>query len=951
MYNPKEVEEGILKFWEENKVFDKLRKKNKNKEIYSFFDGPITANNPMGVHHAWGRTYKDVYQRWKAMQGFDQRYQNGFDCQGLWVGVEVEKDLGLNSKKDIEAYGLDKFSLACRERVNKFSKIQTQQSIRLGQWMDWDNSYYTMDDYNIEHIWYFLSKCKEKNWLYKGTRVMQWCYRCGTSLSQHELIDSYREIVHPGVFIQCKIKGRENEYLLIWTTTAWTLTANVAAAVNPDFNYSQVSKDNKIFYLAEGTLKNLRGDYIVLDTIKGLDLVGLEYESPYQDLEIQRGIKHTVISWENVGEEEGTGIVHIAPGCGAEDNALGKKHQLKEPCPLDENGNYVSGYGWLTGKNVKGIANEIINDLDKKGFLFKVEDYKHRYPVCWRCGTEIVFRLVNEWFISCDEIRPLMKRAANNVTWYPEHIGKLMQDWLDNMGDWCISRKRYWGLPMPVWVCENNHETFISTKKELEKKAISGLDQLKELHRPWIDNVKIKCDQCKKEATRIKEVGDCWLDAGIVPFSTLHYLDDNEYWKKWFPAELVSEMREQVRLWFYSMLFMAVTLENRTPYLNVLSYEKVHDELGRPMHKSWGNAIWFDEAVDKMGADVMRWIYTKVNPSLNMNFGYTIANEAKVTLNMLINLNTYLEQALGNNKLSKDATLENEDRWILSKLNRLIRDETENLEGLKPQVVTRDLEEFFTNTLSKGYIQLIRDRVQQEDGENKEGAIKTLYEVNLNLLKLMSPFVPFLAEELYQKHFRKHEKAESIFLMNWPEFDKDAISNTLEDGMKIAEKVMQAGLALREKNQVNVRWPLRRLFIALNDDKDSNLMSGFVDIIKNQLNVKEVVIEKKLKHFDIEFDYGKLCLDFETDKELEIEGYSREVIRRIQNLRKKSGLRKEDKIELNITSKYDLSKQEKEIKARAGAKTLEFNSDEVFRNIDKFKVRDHEFNIGFNIVK
>ena len=785
MYNPKEVEEKILKFWEENKIFDKLRKKNKNKEIYSFFDGPITANNPMGVHHAWGRTYKDVYQRWKAMQGYDQRYQNGFDCQGLWVEVEVEKDLGLNSKKDIEAYGLDKFSVACRERVNKFSKIQTQQSIRLGQWMDWDNSYYTMDDYNIEHIWYFLSKCKEKNWLYKGSRVMQWCYRSGTSLSQHELIDSYREIVHPGVFIQCKIKGRENEYLLIWTTTAWTLTANVAAAVNPDFNYSQVSKDNKIFYLAEGTLKNLRGDYIVLDTIKGLDLVGLEYESPYQDLDVQRGIKHNVIAWENVGEEEGTGIVHIAPGCGAEDNALGKKYQLKEPCPLDENGNYVSGYGWLTGKNVKGIANEIINDLDKKGFLFKVEDYKHRYPVCWRCGTEIVFRLVNEWFISCDEIRPLMKRAANNVTWYPEHVGKLMQDWLDNMGDWCISRKRYWGLPMPVWVCENGHETFISTKKELEKKAISGLDQLKELHRPWIDNVKIKCDQCKKEAIRIKEVGDCWLDAGIVPFSTLHYLDDNEYWKKWFPAELVSEMREQVRLWFYSMLFMAVTLENRTPYLNVLSYEKVHDELGRPMHKSWGNAIWFDEAVDKMGADIMRWIYVKSNPSFNVNFGYTIANEVKVTLNMLINLNTYLEQALGK-KINKDATLENEDKWILSKLNRLIRDITENLEGLKPQVVTRDLEEFFTNTLSKGYIQLIRDRIQQEDGENREGAIKTLYEVNLNLLKLISPFVPFLAEELYQKHFRKHEKAESIFLMNWPEFDKDAISNTLEDGMKIA---------------------------------------------------------------------------------------------------------------------------------------------------------------------
>ena len=625
-YNHVEIEKKILEFWQKNKIFEKVRNKNKGNKPWSFLDGPITANNPMGVHHAWGRTYKDIYQRFKAMQGYDQRFQNGFDCQGLWLEVETEKELKFNSKKDIEKFGLANFSKVCRDRVEKFSKVQTEQSIKLGQWMDWKNSYYTMSDENIEAIWYFLKKCYEKGWLYKGTKVLPWCIRCGTSSSQHEMSDEgYAELTHPSVYIKAKLKNKQNEYLLIWTTTEWTLSSNVAVAVNPNLNYVKVKKEGNIYYLSKSNINKIGGDYSILSTLKGKELLGLEYESFYQSLDFQKRIIHKVIPWEEVGEEEGTGIVHIAPTCGAEDYELGKKEKLPIIIPaLDEEGVYNKGFGWLSGKRIsKELKKEIIEDLKKRNVLYKIEDYKHRYPVCWRCKEELVFRLSSEWFIKADEIRPLMKKAAKTVRWEPEHVGKLMQDWLLNMGDWNIGRRRYWGLPLMFYECKCGHLEVIGSLEELRRKAIDKkiVDNLPELHRPWIDEVKIKCSKCREIVSRNKEVGDCWLDAGIVPFSTLKYFRDKTYWKKWFPAELVIEMRAQVRLWFYSLLFMSVTLENKAPYKNVFAYEEVRDEKGESMHKSKGNAIWFDEALEKMGADIMRWIYCSQNPLFNLKFG------------------------------------------------------------------------------------------------------------------------------------------------------------------------------------------------------------------------------------------------------------------------------------------------------------------------------------------
>ncbi|MDQ3876694.1 MAG: class I tRNA ligase family protein, partial [Actinomycetota bacterium] len=619
------LEREVLNWWETEAIFEQLREQTRGGQRWSFIDGPITANNPMGVHHAWGRTLKDVFQRYKALRGYEQRYQNGFDCQGLWVEVEVEKSLGLNSKRDIERYGLAEFAERCKERVAHYAEVITDQSRRLGMWMDWENDYYTFSDTNIEYIWRFLKRVHERGWLYKGHRSTQWCPRCGTSLSQHEQAgeDKYAELRHPSLYVRFPLRDRDGEALTVWTTTPWTLPANVAAAVKPDAEYG-LTETGEWWAVA------LAPEESFVRTLPGSALVGLEYDGPFDDLPAQAGVEHRVIPWDDVSLSEGTGIVHIAPGCGAEDFELSRVHDLAVLAPIDESGRFYAGYGELTGKTTDEVEETIVASLRDRNLLVAAGTIEHRYPICWRCGTPLVFRVVDDWFISAEEIRRPMLEANATVRWTPEFYSKRMDDWLRNMGDWNISRKRYFGLPLPFYPCEScAHLTVIGSLAELRERATDGLDGLRELHRPWIDGVVIRCERCGADGLRrIPEVGDAWLDAGIVPFSTLGWqnrewvdggyatgaseglsgadLPDHAYWEQWFPADWVSESREQIRLWFYSMLFMSVTLDGRAPYRQVLAYERVRDATGREMHKSWGNAIEANEALERMGADVMR---------------------------------------------------------------------------------------------------------------------------------------------------------------------------------------------------------------------------------------------------------------------------------------------------------------------------------------------------------
>ena len=572
------LERDLLDVWERENTFAKLREQNRGGAKFSFIDGPVTANRyALGVHTAWGRTLKDVFQRYKALRGFDQRYQNGFDCQGLWIEVGVERELGLNSKREIEDFGLAEFARRCREVVVRSSRALTEGSIRLGQWMDWGNDYFTFSDTNIEYIWRFLRVVHERGWLYLGHRSTEWCPRCGTSLSQHELTQSgvYQERSDPSLYVRFPLLDRPDESLVIWTTTPWTLPANVAAAVKPDAEYGRRENGE---WVAVARYPEER----FVERAPGTELVGWRYRGPFDDLGPGGEVDHRVIPWDDVSLEDGSGLVHIATGAGQEDFELGRIHDLPVLSPVDEAGRFYDSYGWLHGLSTAEAADQIVGRLAEQGHLLEAGVYIHRYPHCWRCDTPLIWRVTDDWLISVEELREQLLAANATVEWTPSYMGKRMDDWLRNMGDWNISRRRYYGLPLPFYPCACGHLNVIGSRDELEKRAVSGLEQLEELRRPWIDAVPIRCEECGQPVERIAEVGDVWLDAGIVPFSTLGWespeyveegyatgaaqgltradLPDHAYWETWFPADWVSEMREQIRLWFYSQLFMSVAL-------------------------------------------------------------------------------------------------------------------------------------------------------------------------------------------------------------------------------------------------------------------------------------------------------------------------------------------------------------------------------------------------------
>jgi len=891
MFNFSENERKILKFWDEKKIFEKLKKKNHGKKRWSFLDGPITANNPMGVHHAWGRTYKDLFQRYKAAQGFDQRYQNGFDCQGLWVEVEVEKELGFKNKKDIEKFGIDKFVEACKQRALKYSKIQTEQSIRLGQWMDWENSYYTMSDKNNYAIWGFLKKCKENGLLYKGRDSVPWCPRCGTAISQHEMLtEDYQEITHNSIYIEYPILGRQNEFLLVWTTTPWTLPGNVAVAVDhkKDYAIATGSVSGNKYYILKVLADGL--GLKVENVMKGEKLVGLEYESPFDYLaRIKKAFRdygHKVIATNPlilpISDEEGTGLVHIAPGAGAEDFRLGKEAGIPVIELIDEEAVYLDELDEFSGKNAKKNPEMIIDYIKNKDsgkYFFDIKPITHRYPVCWRCKSELVWRVVDEWYVSVDKLRKQLIVSAKKIKWIPDFGLDRELDWLKNMRDWLISKKRYWGLALPIYECGCGNFEVIGSKEELKKRAVSGWDKFegKSPHKPWIDEVKIKCRKCGKEIKRIKDVGNPWLDAGIVPFSTIE--------KNWFPADFICEsFPGQFKNWFYSLIVMSAVLKATNPVKTVFGYGFVKDEKGEEMHKSKGNAIWFDDAVEKIGADVMRWMYAKQNPVCDLKFGYGAAEETKRKLLTLYNIYSFFEIYIAQTQNSKLKTQNHNskpknilDEWILSRFNNLLIKVTKNLNEYNIMAATIAIEYFFIDDLSLWYVRRSRDRFRREEENNKE-AIEVFYRLLLDLLKITGLITPFFSEEMYQR-LRSDDMSESIHLFNWPKADKKLIDAELEKKMAEARKIVALALAERANKGVKVRQPLRELRIR---DKELGNEKKLLELIKDEVNVKNIVCGAKIEK--------EVELDFEISEELKREGDRRELVRNINKIRKETGL-------------------------------------------------------------
>ena len=857
------LEREILAFWEENGIVEKYLSRNEGAEKRaSFIDGPITANNPMGVHHAWGRTYKDMFLRYRAMKGFDQRFQNGFDGQGLWIEVEVEKELGFTSKRDIEAYGIDKFVELCKERVLKFAGVISDQSVRLGYWMDWNDSYHTMSDENNYTIWLFLKKCHERGWIYEGRDVMPWCPRCGTGLSQHEIVtEGYQEVEHPGLYVRFPLRDRPGESLLVWTTTPWTLTSNTAVAVHPEHKYVKVRHGGETLYVAKALVSALRGESEVLEELQGREVVGLRYDGPFDELPVQEGVEHRVVAWDEVSENEGTGIVHIAPGAGAEDFALSRKlGGLGVIAPLDEFGDFVEGFDWLTGRNVYDVNESIYASLKEKGVFYRVEKYRHRYPLCWRCGSELVYRLVDEWFISMDELRGLVADVAAKITWLPAFGLQRELDWLRNMDDWMISKKRYWGLALPIYKCSCGHFEVIGSDEELRSRATKGWDEFQghSPHRPWIDAVKIDCPKCGGEVSRIADVGNPWLDAGIVSFSTIGYRKDREYWRKWFPADWITEsFPGQFRNWFYSLLTMSTVLEGREPTRTVHSYALMRDEHGDEMHKSKGNAIWFEDAAERMGADAMRWLYSRHNPAANLNFGFEVADDVRRRLiiplwNVYSFFVTYanidrFDPSVNAPEVSERAEL---DRWIISELNTVIAEVTDALDAFQPERGARAVEEF-VEYLSNWYVRRSRRRFWKSGlvggadaaDHDKLSAYATLYECLVTLTKLLAPFMPFLTESMYRNLAGSgNGGCESVHLDDYPEVDRSKIDARLSAATRLAMRLSSLGRSARGRAGIKVRQPLAEALFLLRSADEAEMLPQIEAQVRDELNVKGVAL-------------------------------------------------------------------------------------------------------------
>ncbi len=895
-------ERETLDYWEKNGIRKKyLEKNNKAQKTFSFIDGPITANNPMGVHHAWGRSYKDLWQRFFNSLGHRQRFQNGFDEQGLWVEVEVEKELELHTKKDIENLvegnvfeSIAKFVNLCKERVKKYSGVQTEQSKRLGYFMDWEHSYHTSSDENNYAIWHYLKDVNDKGWLYKGHDTVPWCPRCGTAISQHEILtEEYKEVVHKAVYlklpiIQGEFKGKS---LLVWTTTPWTIPGNVAVAVHPEKDY--VITTESLIVMKE-RLETL--GFKAEKTFPGKKLLGITYEAPFDNL---TGVKkamdkkeHKVISGEDlVTENEGTGLVHIAPSAGEEDFKLSKEFDLPVIELIDEEASYIDGLGDFSGKNAKKHPELIIdylNSHEKGRFFFKDENYKHRYPTCWRCKTELVWRIVDEWYIAMDRkdktgktYREKMKAVIKKAGWIPQWGYDRELDWLNNMHDWLISKKRYWGLALPIWECVacGNFDV-VGSKEELEKQAIAGWDKFKgnSPHRPWVDQVEIKCSQCGSQTKRIRDVGNPWLDAGIVPFSTLKYFEDKDYWKEWFPADFITEsFPGQFKNWFYSLIAMSAALENTIPFKTLLGHGSVRDEKGEEMHKSKGNAIWFDDAAEQMGVDVMRWLYLRTQPENNVSFGLKTADEVRRYFHIrLWNVYAFLVnyarldewQPQAGDPLPKTVL----DKWILSRLSATILITKERLEKYDAADGVSVLEEFIVNDLSNWYVRLIRDRVgpTAKVGDDKNQAYQTLWIVLTSISKVLAPFIPFMTEEIYRNLTGK----ESVHLENWPQ-TAYLVDNDLEDDMKRAMDIASQLHSERKDKAIKVRQPLSGASYG-----GKKLDKAIEALIAQEVNIKHILYDDKLT--------DQIVLDTIITDNLRAEGEAREVIRQIQEARKEA---------------------------------------------------------------
>lgn len=834
------VEDEINENWKKMDILDKCIE-GRTKD-FVFYDGPATANGMPGLHHMVAKFLKDAFCKYHTMKGERVLRKIGWDTHGLPVEVQVEKKLGFKDKTDIEKFGIKEFNEECRKTVWENEKAFADLTTKMGQFIDLENRYITYDNNYIETEWWILKKFFDEGLFYEGAKILPYCTRCGTGLASHEVAQGYKEISVDTVIVPMKKKDEENTYFLVWTTTPWTLIANVALCVNPNEEYIKASSQGYNFIVAKKLANKVLGDdYEILETYKGSDLEYTEYEQLLPFLSVD---KHAFyVTCDNyVTMEDGTGIVHLAPAFGADDANVGKKYGLPYLNPVGEDGCYTDG-PWK-GMRVFDADEVVIKYLKENDKLFKKQRMVHNYPHCWRCDTPLLYYSKPSFYLEVTKIKDKIIEANKTVHWFPEYVGeKRFGNWLENLNDWAISRSRYWGTPLPLWRCSCGHDEMIGSRKELAEKAIESIDESIELHRPYVDDVHIKCPECGGVMTRVKDVIDCWFDSGSMPFAQYHYpFENKELWQTQFPADFIAEGIDQTRGWFYSLMVISVFVTGKSPYKNVLVNELLLDKYGKKMHKSKGNSVEPFSLIEEYGADTIRWYLPYVSPVWTpIKFD---EDGLKEVYSKFFNTlkNTYNFFALYANTDEVDARklkvkyddLEEIDKWLLSKYNKLVKYTTDAYEEYDLNKVVRSITDFVSEDLSNWYIRRNRRRFWAHDLDTSKKAVyKTTYDVLVGLTKLIAPVVPFISEEIYTALTNK----ESVHLAKFPKCDDKLIDEKIEEKMDLVRDLISLGRNVREEAKIKVRQPISE---AILDGKNKNIIGDLTELIKEELNVKEI---------------------------------------------------------------------------------------------------------------
>ncbi|PIN90419.1 isoleucine--tRNA ligase [Candidatus Pacearchaeota archaeon CG10_big_fil_rev_8_21_14_0_10_32_14] len=930
MYDFKINEAEILKYWKENKVYNKAKVKNSKGKKFYMMDGPPYATGHIHMGTALNKILKDIAMRSRRQQGFDVFDRPGYDTHGVPIEFQIEKEIGSKTKKDIETYGVKKFIEKCKTYATQHIGIMNSEFINLGVWMDFDNPYLTLDQEYIETIWDTFKKAHEDKLLYLGKYPVHICSRCETAVAYNEI--EYSKQDDTAVYVKFPVKGEKNKFLIIWTTTPWTLPGNTGIMANPDLDYVEIELSNGEHWImgkekVSELMSAIESGFTIKKEFKGKELNGIKYESPLKNnikINVKNGYR-VVLSSRYVNMEEGSGLVHCAPGHGKEDYEVGKENGLDIISPVSMNGLLTNETGKYSGKKARVVDKEIIEDLKEDNFLVYKHIYSHDYPLCWRCKSPLLMVSIPQWFFKIDKVQPKLISSNEKVDWHPKYMKLRMKAWLEGISDWPISRNRYWGTPLPIWMCDSkdcDEKVVVGSVKELEK--ISS-KKVKEIHKPEIDEITWKCKKCDGKMKRVSEVLDVWFDSGVSSWAALNYPREDKLFKKFWPADLNLEGKDQVRGWWNSEIILSQMRYGKKPFESILVHGMVLDLGKKKMSKSLGNIISPQEIIEKYGRDYLRYYFAKISRGEDFSFDENEFKKIRQTFTILENVIKYT----GNLGGSEKGKFRVEDKWILSKFNFASEEITKAYNNYDFSGVIELYEQFLVNDFSRTYIKIVRDR-------ESEKVVKDIIEnIVVDCLKLISPICPFITEFYFRDKFGK-----SIHLSDWSKVEKKKIDKKIDEEMRNVMEIVERGLAERDKIKVGLKWPLKSAKIISKNE----INKEFLELIKNQLNVKgiEIEVDKKIEFNLVEFDQ---TMNFE----LEAEGYGRELSRQIQAFRKKIGLNKSDIVDIYVEitdnkMKDYIESQKKAVAERTNSKNIKIVTTlkETFKNKTSFDIKGNK---------